>query len=82
MNGHVFFGDTSPLSVDECRGTLCDFLFFLCSNCEIFGVFRITLDVVVVQSFWFELGMFAVLKLCLFRTECIFNYYNCSHVVC
>ncbi|CAH1366234.1 unnamed protein product, partial [Tenebrio molitor] len=46
-----------PLSVDECRGTLCDFLFFLCSNCEIFGVFRITLDVVVVQSFWFELGM-------------------------
>jgi hypothetical protein len=25
---HVFFLDTSPLSVDECRGTLCDFLFF------------------------------------------------------
>jgi hypothetical protein len=64
-----FFWDTSPLSVDECRGTLCDLL--LCSNCVIFGAFRTTLDVVVVQPFWFEQGMFAVQKLCLFRTECI-----------
>jgi hypothetical protein len=46
-------------------------IFFLCSNCVIFGAFRTTLDVVVVQPFWFEQGMFAVLKLCLFRTECI-----------
>jgi hypothetical protein len=57
--------------------------FFLCALTVRFSVFfRITLDVVVVQSFWFELGMFAVLKLYLFRTECIFNDYNCSHVVC
>jgi hypothetical protein len=48
------------------------FSVFVCSNCVVFGVFRITLDVVVVQPFWFELGMFAVLKLCLFHTECIF----------
>jgi hypothetical protein len=48
----------------------------------IFGAFRTTLDVVVVQPFWFEQGMFAVLKLCLFRTECNFNYHNGSHVVC
>jgi hypothetical protein len=46
-------------------------IFFLCSNCVIFRAFRTTLDVVVVQPFWFEQGMFAVLKLCLFRTECI-----------
>jgi hypothetical protein len=46
-------------------------IFFLCSNCVIFGAFRTTLDVVVVQPFWFEQGMFAVLKLCLFRAKCI-----------
>jgi hypothetical protein len=46
-------------------------IFFLCSNCVISGAFRTTLDVVVVQPFWFEQGMFAVLKLYLFRAKCI-----------
>jgi hypothetical protein len=46
-------------------------IFFLCSNCVIFGAFRTTLDVVVVQPSWFEQGMFAVLKSCLFRAKCI-----------
>jgi hypothetical protein len=45
-------------------------IFFLCSNCVISDAFRTTLDVVV-QPFWFEQGMFAVLKLCLFRAKCI-----------
>jgi hypothetical protein len=46
-------------------------IFFLWSNCVIFSAFRTALDVVVVQPFWFEQGMFAVLKLCLFRAKCI-----------
>jgi hypothetical protein len=40
-------GDTSLLSVDKCRGTLCDF--FCALTVRFFGAFRTALHVVVAQ---------------------------------